>query len=66
MCMSNCPVHWTSKLQQEIALSTIEAEYIALAQALRELIPMRRAFEEMIQAFNLENDVPVTVKSQIF
>jgi hypothetical protein len=66
MTMGNCPVHWSSKLQTEVALSTTEAEYIALAQALRELIPLRRGFEDMIKAFNLEKTHPVTVKSQIF
>ena len=31
---ANCPLYWQSKLQSEIALSTTEAEYIALSQAL--------------------------------
>lgn len=31
---ANCPIYWVSKLQTEIALSTAEAEYIALSQAL--------------------------------
>jgi hypothetical protein len=31
---ANCPVLWSSKLQTEIALSTTEAEYIALLQAM--------------------------------
>ena len=35
-----CPVIWASRLQTEIALSTTEAEYIALSSALREVIPM--------------------------
>jgi len=29
---AGCPMHWSSKMQIEIALSTIEAEYIALSQ----------------------------------
>ena len=33
--LGNCPLMWTSKLQTEIALSTLEAEYIALSQAMR-------------------------------
>jgi hypothetical protein len=66
MCIGDCPVHWTSKLQTEIALSTTEAEYIALAQALRELIPMRRVFDEMLDAFSLKQDEPVTVKTRIY
>ena len=35
-----CPLVWSSKMQTEIALSTGEAEYIALSQATREVIPM--------------------------
>lgn len=37
-----CPIHWASKLQSEIALSTTESEYIALSMASRELLPLRR------------------------
>ncbi len=35
ICYARCPMFWQSKLQTEIALSTAEAEYIALSQALR-------------------------------
>ncbi len=31
ICLSDCPVLWISKLQTEIALSTMEAEYVALS-----------------------------------
>jgi hypothetical protein len=34
-----CPVIWASKLHSEIALSTIESEYIALSTATRDLLP---------------------------
>ena len=34
------PMHWASKMQTEIALSSTEAEYIALSQAMREVIPI--------------------------
>jgi len=42
-----CPVTWSSKLQSEIALSTTEAEYIALSMATRQLIPLRRIMSEI-------------------
>jgi len=35
-----CPIHWASKLQSEIALSTTESEYIALSMASREVLPI--------------------------
>ena len=40
--LGGCPVVWTSKLQELIALSTLEAEYIALSTSMRELIPLHR------------------------
>ena len=43
-----------------------ESEYIALAQALRELIPMRRMLESYKKAFNLPEGDNVNVKSKIF
>jgi hypothetical protein len=64
--MGGCPIHWTSKLQTEIALSTTEAEFVALAQAMREFIPMRRAFDDMLLAFKLCQDDSPTVKSTTF
>jgi hypothetical protein len=37
---SGVPVFWVSKMQTQIALSTMEAEYIALSQSMRDLIPI--------------------------
>jgi hypothetical protein len=44
-----CPIHWASKLQNEIALSTTESESIALSMATRELLPLRRLVQELHQ-----------------
>ncbi len=41
-------MHWSSKMQTEIALSTTEAEYIALSQAMREVLPIIWLMEEAI------------------
>jgi hypothetical protein len=41
ICVANCPVIWSSKLQGDIATSTMEAEYSALSMAMRELLPFR-------------------------
>ena len=53
ICYAGCPIFWQSKLQTEIALSTAEAEYIALSQALRETIPMTNLMREMNVIFPL-------------
>jgi hypothetical protein len=50
---ATCPVLWVSKLQTEIALSTTEAEYIALSQAMRDLIPMRALLVELASVTRL-------------
>jgi hypothetical protein len=39
--LGNVPVYWSSKLQGSIALSTMEAEYIALATSMRTLLPLK-------------------------
>ena len=36
-----------SKLQSQVALSTTEAEYIAMSQALRDVIPVMNLLQEM-------------------
>jgi hypothetical protein len=45
---AGCLVYWQSKLQTEIALSTAEAEYMALSQALRETLPTSNLMKEII------------------
>ena len=40
ICIANCPVIWTSKLQPDIATSTMEAEYNALSTAMKSVIPI--------------------------
>ena len=42
-----CPLQWKSKLQTQIALSTMESEYIALSLAMRELIAVRATLKEI-------------------
>ena len=49
---------WVSKLQTEIALSTAEAEYIALSQSLREVIPLMSMMKELKSAFSIEIQIP--------
>ena len=43
----NCPLLWVSKLQSQIALSTMESEYIALSQSMRDLIAVREVLKEI-------------------
>jgi hypothetical protein len=53
ICYAGCPMFWQSKLQTEITLSTAEAEYIALLQALRETLTMTNLMPEMNVIYSL-------------
>ena len=44
---ASSPVYWRRSLQTEIALSTAEAEYIALSSALIEVLPLMTMMEEI-------------------
>lgn len=60
-----CPLVWKSKLQTEIALSTTEAEYIALSQAMREIIPLMGILKELSRFQTLDSLAP-KVKCTVF
>ena len=42
-----CPILWVSKMQTQCALSTMESEYLALSQSMRDLIPLRETLKEI-------------------
>lgn len=51
-----CPIAWRSNLQTEIALSTMEAEYVALSTACKDLIPVTGIIRELSKAVGLPDD----------
>jgi len=55
---AGCPILWGSKLQTEIALSTAEAEYIALSQAMRQVIPLMNLLVEVSCIFDINLPKP--------
>ena len=59
------PVLWTSRLQTEIALSTAEAEYIALSTAMRAVIPLMNMLNELQGVFGIKALIPV-VSCRVF
>ena len=62
---AGCPLIWKSKMQSLIALSTTEAEYIALSSALREVIGIIHLLEELEQqGFHIHKVTPkITCKT---
>jgi hypothetical protein len=52
--LSNCPVLWKSKLLAEIALSTMEAEYVALSTSCHDLFPLTDMTNKLCTALRIE------------
>ena len=55
---AECPITWSSKLQTERALSTTEAEYIALSHAMWETLPFLNLMQEIGVVFKFFNPKP--------
>ena len=53
------PLVWKSQLQAGVALSTQEAEYTALSQSTRSLLPIRHLVEEALHELNLGPNLKV-------
>jgi len=60
------PLLWVSNLQTEVALSTVEAEYIALSQSMRDLLPTQQLLQELQQIFQTPKSKSPTATSTIF
>ena len=59
ICYGGCPIVWSSKLHPLIALSTTEAEYIALSSALRDVINIQHLMKELqLKGFKLHKQCP--------
>ena len=48
-----CPIRWKSTLQSEICLSNAESEYVAITQALREVLPTMTFLEEIAKIVDI-------------
>ena len=55
---TGCPILWVSRLQTEVALSTTEAEYITLSQAMHDLIPFMNLVEDVSLILNIDYTIP--------
>ena len=66
LTLADCPLLWVSKLQSLIAVSTMEAEYIALSTALRDLVPMRELIKEVAAALGLTEAMKCRTYSKVF
>ena len=61
-----CPILTHSKRQSIVTLSSTAAEYVALSEAMRELLPMRRLLLEISTKLKLPTISQTLVKSTVF
>ena len=54
--LGGVPLTWSSKLQTEIATSTMHAEYIALSTSMRELIPVQNILDDLCKVLSIKRD----------
>ncbi len=67
ICISDCPVIWSSKLQTDIATSTIEAKYNGLSLCMRDLLPFKRLFLAVANRIGrLADDVLTTFERTVW
>ena len=63
---AGAPITWSSKMQTITALSTTEAEYIALSTSLREVIPLMGMLKEARENGLDVKDIPPQVHCTVF
>jgi hypothetical protein len=66
ICLNGCPLVWSSKLQESIALSTMMAEYYALSTAMREVIPLRALVQTVAKGCGIDNKVITAFKTTVW
>lgn len=66
MCISGCPIHWVSKMQSDIAGSTMEAEYNALSTAMKDLIPLLRLVKSVSTAVGMTQTQVTEMKTTVW
>ena len=63
--LAGCPMIWGSKLQQMVALSTTEAEYLALSYAMRQFLPAKALVQSVLAHIDKQFE-GVVIKSPAF
>jgi hypothetical protein len=61
ICLADCPVLWKSQLQTEIALSMMEAKYVALTKSCRDLFPITKELCEIFE-IDLRKEIDMHIK----
>ena len=60
--LNHCPLVWSSKLQDSIALSTMMAEHCALSTAMCDVLPLRGLVQTVAKAVGIPKEHVSTFK----
>ena len=66
ICLNDCPIVWSSKLQDAVCLSTMMSEYYALSAAMREVIPLRRTVKAVAHGCKLHDACETTFLTTVW
>ena len=64
---ANFPILWVSKLQEDIALSTLHSEYVTLSRFVRDSIPLKCLIKEVIDILGIDiNNLKFVSSSTVY
>ncbi len=66
ICINGCPIIWSSKLQDGVALSTMMAEYYALSTAMRDVLPLRDLAKGVAKGMGISQDCLTDFKTTVW
>ena len=64
--LNRCPIVWSSKLLDPIALSTMMAEYHALSAAMQEVLPLRNLVRTVAEGCGLNSECLTTHQTTVW
>ena len=64
--VGECPVTWASKMQTETALSTMQAEYVALSSTMRDLLPFKDLIVEITSNMGLKAEKISRIRTTVW
>jgi hypothetical protein len=66
ICLNGCPIIWSSKLIPQVCLSTMMAEYYALSNAMKEVLPLRDLAKEVAKGMGISEECLTTFKATVW
>jgi hypothetical protein len=66
ICIANCPVIWSSKLQGLIALSTMESEYNSLSDSMKYVLPLQTLIKVVAHAVGIDPASLTTFRTTVW